>query len=48
MCAAVCVVGYIIAGICKNWFITLLLSAAILVAAVFGIKKYYDKKEAEC
>ena len=44
--AAVCVVGYIIAGICRNWLITLVLSAAILVAAIFGIKKYYDKKEA--
>ena len=44
--AVVCVVGYIIAGICKNWLITLLLSAALLVVALFGIKKYYDKKEA--
>lgn len=44
--AVVCVIGYIIAGICKNWLITLVLSAALLVAALFGIKKYYDKKEA--
>lgn len=43
--AAVCVAGYIIAGICKNWLITLVISALILVAAILGIKKYYDKKE---
>ena len=43
--AVVCVVGYIIAGICKNWLITLVLSAAVLVAALLGIKKFYDKKE---
>ena len=43
--AVVCVVGYIIAGICKNWLITLVLSAALLVAALLGIKKFYDKKE---
>lgn len=43
----VCVIGYIIAGICKNWLITLVLSAALLVAALFGIKKYYDKREAQ-
>ena len=45
--AAVCVVGYIIAGICKNWFITLVLSALILVAAILGIRKYYDGKESK-
>ncbi len=44
--AVVCVIGYIIAGICKNWLITLLISAAILVAALLGVKKYYDKREA--
>lgn len=43
--AVVCVAGYIIAGICKNWAITLAISAALLVAAILGIKKYYDKKE---
>lgn len=44
--AVVCVIGYIIAGICKNWLITLLISAAILVAALLGVKKYYDRQEA--
>ena len=43
--AVVCVIGYVIAGICKNWLITLVLSALILVAAILGIKKYYDRKE---
>ena len=43
--AAVCVAGYIIAGICKNWLITLVLSAILLVAVLLGIKKLYDSKE---
>lgn len=43
--AVVCVIGYMIAGICKNWLITLLFSAAFLTAAILVIKWYYDKKE---
>lgn len=43
--AVVCVIGYIIAAITKNWIITLALSAVLLVVALLLIKKYYDKKE---
>ncbi|MGN0412418.1 MAG: Na+/H+ antiporter NhaC family protein, partial [Lachnospiraceae bacterium] len=43
--AVVCVIGYIIAALTKNWIITLALSAVLLVVALLLIKKYYDKKE---
>ena len=43
--AAVCVIGYIIAGICKNWLITLLLSAALLVAVLLFINAREKKAE---
>lgn len=45
--AVICVIGYIIAGICKNWAITLLLSAALLVATLLIIKKRDEKKNVE-
>lgn len=44
--AVVCVIGYIIAGICKNWFITLLISAALLVAILLFINNREKKAEA--
>lgn len=43
--AVVCVIGYIIAAICKNWLLTLVISAVLLVAVLLAVKKYYDKKE---
>ena len=45
--AVVCVIGYIIAGICKNWLITLLLSAALLVAVLLFINAREKKAEAK-
>ncbi len=42
---ATCVVGYIIAGITRNWFISLLLSAALLVGALFFIRAREAKKQ---
>lgn len=42
--AVVCVVGYIIAGIVKSWWITLVLSLAILLLVLTFMKKYQDGK----
>ncbi|MBQ3544836.1 MAG: Na+/H+ antiporter NhaC family protein [Lachnospiraceae bacterium] len=42
--AAICVVGYIIAGACKNFVAPLLISAVILVGVLFVIKKTVSKK----
>ena len=41
----VCVIGYIIAGITRNWLITLLLSTALLVGALFFIRARELKKQ---
>lgn len=48
--AGVCLVGYIIAGIVQSWWITLLISVALLVGALAIIKNYkkivnYKKKD---
>ena len=43
--AVICVVGYIIAGISKNWLIALGCSAAILVGTLFVIRQKEQKKE---
>ncbi|MDD2979626.1 MAG: Na+/H+ antiporter NhaC family protein [Hespellia sp.] len=43
--AAVCVVGYIIAGITKIWWLTLVLSLALLLAVLTVMRKMLDKKE---
>ena len=44
--AAVCVVGYIIAALTKNWIITLIISFAILIGTLFIIRSLLDKKAA--
>lgn len=38
--AAITVVGYVIAGVCENWVIPLVVSAVILLAILVGIKKH--------
>lgn len=43
--AAVCVIGYIIAGFVKVWWITLALSLAILLMVLTFMKKYEGSKE---
>lgn len=43
--AVVCVIGYIIAGFVKIWWITLLLSLAILLLVLTFMKKYISKNE---
>lgn len=42
--AVVCIVGYLIAGFVKVWWITLLLSLAILFAVLAFMKKYSEGK----
>jgi len=41
---AACVIGYVIAGFTKNWWITLILSLAILTTILILIRKYTDRK----
>ena len=43
--AVVCVVGYIIAGVIKNWWLTLILSLALLLIVLTFIKKREDGKD---
>lgn len=43
--AGVCIVGYLVAGLTKNWVITLGLSLVLLCAVLFVIKKISDGKE---
>ena len=45
--AVVCVIGYIIAGFVKIWWITLGLSLAILFIVLTFIKKYASSKQVE-
>lgn len=40
----VCVIGYVIAGFTKTWWITLILSLAILTTVLVLIRKYTDRK----
>ncbi|MEG0155159.1 MAG: Na+/H+ antiporter NhaC family protein [Lachnospiraceae bacterium] len=42
--AVICVIGYIIAGIVKNWVITLGFSAILLVITLFVIRNVVNKK----
>ena len=44
--AGVCVIGYIIAAVCKNWIIALVASLAILIGALYLIRWLLDKKNA--
>ena len=44
--AVICIVGYLIAGITKNWLISLGSSAVILIAVLFAIRKKESKKTA--
>ena len=45
--AAVSAVGYVIAGLCKNWIITLVLSLVILVAVLEVIRSRSLKEDAK-
>ena len=46
--AVICVIGYVIAGICKNWIITLVLCVAMLIGVLTCLKKFVtDKAEAK-
>ena len=46
--AVICVIGYVIAGLCKNWLITLLLCSAMLIGVLLCLKKFAtDKADAE-
>lgn len=45
--AVVCVVGYVIAGFIRNWVITLVVSLALLFAALTVIKKVSDGQAAK-
>lgn len=44
--ASICFIGYIIAGLVKNPWITLIISEVLLFAGLFLVKKFYDKKQA--
>ena len=43
--AVVCIIGYLIAGITKIWWITLLLSLVLLFLVLTGIRSYTARKE---
>ena len=46
--AVICVIGYVIAGLCKNWLITLVLCSAMLIGVLLCLKKFStDKADAE-
>ena len=46
--AVICVIGYLIAGLCKNWLITLVLCSAMLIGVLLCLKKFSaDKADAE-
>ncbi|MDO4284475.1 MAG: Na+/H+ antiporter NhaC family protein [Eubacteriales bacterium] len=45
--AVVCVLGYIIAGVTKNWWLTLIICIAILTLVLMVIRKYSDRGRAE-
>ena len=42
--AVICVIGYVIAGICKNWIITLVLCVAMLIGVLTCLKKFVTDK----
>ena len=44
--AVVCFIGYLIAGLVKNPWITLVISEVLLFAGLFLVKKLYDRKQA--
>ena len=44
--AVICFVGYIVAGLVKNPWITLMVSEVLLFAGLFLMKKFYDRKQA--
>ena len=45
--AVICVIGYVIAAVCRNWLLTLVLCAAMLVGVLVCLKKYSGSKAEE-
>ena len=43
--AGVCMVGYIVAGLIKVWWITLGLSAALLLLVLFSMKLFLGRSQ---